>query len=109
MSEKLSTEASLKKKYKSRDFKKRQEINQLNTELNSLKEQLQQWSEDNSILKQHNLDLIETVKTMNLVIRGFMFQKCDDCGEKWKMSLIKSMMKNLTIDCPGCSLYVQIK
>ena len=109
MSEKLTPEESLKKKYKERDLKNRQKINQLNTELNSLNEQLQRWAEDNQVLKQHNLDLMETVKTMNLVIRGLMFRKCDDCGTKWKMSLIKNMMKNLIIDCPGCELRVQVK
>ena len=109
MSENLTAKEALKKKYKARDLKQRQEINQLNTEVNSLNEQLERWAEDNQVLKQHNLDLMETVKTINLVIRGLMFQKCDDCGEKWKMSLIKQMMKNLTIDCPGCDLLVQVK
>lgn len=108
MSENLTTEEALKTKYKERDLKNRQKVNELTTEVNGLNEKLERWAEDNSILKQHNLDLMETVKTMNLVIRGIMFQKCD-CGTKWKMSLIKQMMKNLTIDCPGCDLLVQVK
>ena len=87
----------------------RKKINDLTTEINSLGEQLERWSDDNKILKEHNLDLMETVKTINQVIRGIMFQKCGDCGTVWKMSFIKKMMKNLTVDCPGCDLYIQVK
>lgn len=105
----LTSTESLKKKYKDRDLKNRQKVNKLVTEVNSLTSRLERWSEDNSVLQQHNLDLMETVKTINTVIRGLMFNKCPDCKTVWKMSLIKKMMKNLTIDCPGCDLWVQVK
>lgn len=107
MSEK--TEQQLKKKNKDQSLNYRKKINDLTTEVNSLTEQLERWADDNKTLKQHNLDLIETVKTINVVIRGIMFQKCDDCGTEWEMSLIEKMMKNLTVDCPGCDLYIQVK
>ncbi len=109
MSEKTTTEAALKKKYKERDLENRQQINKLITEVNGLNEQLERWSEDNRLLQQDNIDLMESVKTINTVIRGLMFQKCPDCETIWKMNLIKKMMKNLTIDCPGCDLLVQVK
>lgn len=106
---KLTSTEALKQKYKGRDLKNRQRVNELITEVNSLTSQLERWSEDNTILQQHNIDLMETVKTINTVIRGFMFNKCPDCKTAWKMSLIKKMMKNLIIDCPGCDLWVQVK
>lgn len=106
---KLTSTEALKKKYKERDLKNRQKVNKLVTEVNSLTSQLERWSEDNSTLQQHNLDLMETVKTINTVIRGLMFNKCSNCKTVWKMSLIKKMMKNLIIDCPGCDLWVQVK
>lgn len=106
MSEK--TEQQLKKKNKDQSLKYRNKINDLMTEINSLTEQLERWADDNKILKRHNLDLMETVKTINPVIRGIMFQKCPDCETEWDMDLIQKMMKNLIIDCPDCDLYIQV-
>lgn len=103
-----STEA-LKKKFKVRDLKNRQKVNELTTEINSLTLKLERWAEDNKNLQADNIDLMDSVKTISTVIRGLMFNECPDCKTPWKMSLIKKMMKNLTIDCPGCSLLVQVK
>jgi len=107
MSEK--TEQQLKKKNKEQSLKYRKKINDLTTEVNSLTEQLERWGLDNKNLRDDNLDLIETIKTINPVIRGIMFQKCADCETEWDMDLIQKMMKNLIIDCPGCDLYIQVK
>ena len=91
------------------DLKNQQKVNELNTEINSLTLKLERWAEDNRNLQTHNIELMESVKTIHTVIRGLMFNQCPDCKTTWKMSLIKKMMKNLTIDCPGCSLLVQVK
>ncbi len=106
---KLTSIEALKKKYKELDLKNRQKINELTTDINSLTLKLERWAEDNNNLQKDNIELMDSVKTISTVIRGLMFNICPDCKTIWKMSIIKKMMKNLTIDCPGCDLLVQVK
>jgi len=109
MSEKITIEQALKAKNKQLDLNYRKKINKLRIENEDLNNRLVRWQEDNRDLQTHNLELMDTVKTINTLLRGIMFGKCDECGITWKMSDIKKMMKNKIVDCPNCDLVVQVK
>lgn len=109
MSENITTEQALKAKNKRLDLKYRKEINKLEAENKELSEKLLRWQEDNRQLQQDNIELMNTVKTINVLLRGIMFGRCDKCGTEWKRGDIKKMMKTQVVDCPGCDLAVQVK